>query len=474
MRISAQGRSWLAVAVLSLGIANADYVTFLQSPGFVGRWDPNQAILAPSDKHRSFTWETSSNVVVDEVWLLSFTPGSGPERETKLAYGKSESVAPLEGHPTTAPAADRTPGFGQQPTATPTGGRFGRQVKDGTGTGLRELVGVYHPCRSFELPMGANKNCAVEKTETGGLVHIPYSDDAEWLGLDVPLFFQAAWDNGTSYSRAFIFSSSEVTARISPDPNIFYNAAPKHTEQGKPPGTPIESSPDPGSTDSRGKDPGGKATPTPVAAAVSGGGLSSGAVIGIAVACGVVGLLLVFALVWYLLRRRQQKKAIHPVDSSYSSGNRADELMAEKEAAADVDVAPHSPYSDEGGSAAGPSGAYQDGAAHGEALAAGAVAVAHPRHLQDPPRSFTPYSDRPSAGGAGAAAGTPSVHAASVAQTDEPHVSVPSATPGRATPRALTTPYAHLVEEGMTEEEIRRLEEEERQLDAAIEQAGRR
>lgn len=224
---------------------------------------------------------------------------------------------------------------------------------------------------------------------------------------------------------------------------------------------------------------GAEVTTSAAPASRDGGGLKSGAVIGIAVACGVVGLILVFALVWFLLRRRQKQKAMRPVDSAYGSGsgNRTDELMAEKEAGADVDVTPHSPYSDEGVPPPGPSGAYQDSAAapHGEPVAAGAVAAAaahhpHHQHQQDQGRSFTPYSDRPSGG----AAGTPSVRAASVAQADEPRVSVPSSTPGRATPRALTTPYAHLVEEGMTEDEIRRLEDEERQLDAAIEQAGRR
>lgn len=39
------------------------------------------------------------------------------------------------------------------------------------------------------------------------------------------------------------------------------------------------------------------------------------------------------------------------------------------------------------------------------------------------------------------------------------------------TPGAISQQYAHLVEEGMTEDEIRRLEEEERVLDEAIEQA---
>lgn len=53
--------------------------------------------------------------------------------------------------------------------------------------------------------------------------------------------------------------------------------------------------------------------------------------------------------------------------------------------------------------------------------------------------------------------------------------SLPASLPPHA--RSPTPPissrYAHLVEEGMTDEEIRRLEEEERALDVAIEDAGR-
>lgn len=309
------------------------------------------------------------------------------------------------------------------------------------------------------------------------------------------LFFEATWADGQSYSRAFtMFNTFEgVPYSQAHESQDYFNLAPARPESGTPvPGANDEIPDTAGETPSQGTQGsanGGK-LPTPGddtaedgSAEGSPGGLSQGAIIGIAVGCGVVGLLIIAALVWYLLRRRQQKKALLPVDSAYSSANRADELMAEKEANADVDVSPHSPYSDDGasgggGGGAGPSGAYQGG---GEAVAAGAAGGAASfssrQHLQDPPRSFTPYSDRPSAGaGAGGAvgAGTPSVRAASLAQTDEARASVPSPIPGRATPRGLTTPYAHLVEEGMTEEEIRRLEEEERQLDAAIEQAGRR
>ncbi|KAK4250487.1 Kin of IRRE-like protein 3 [Corynascus novoguineensis] len=238
-----------------------------------------------------------------------------------------------------------------------------------------------------------------------------------------------------------------------------------------------------GSVAARAADMGGSpTTPSPGSAVGGGGGLARGAVIGIAVGCAVVGLLIIAGLAWYLLRRHRRKKALQSVDSSYGPDNRGNEvLMAEKEAAADVDVTPHSPYSDDGvsggpgGAGAGPGGSYPEEAAVVAGAVGTAAAASPPPHLQDPPRSFTPYSDRPSAGpGAGPAAGTPSVRAASLAQTDDARVSVPSPVSGRATPRALTTPYAHLVEDGMTEEEIRRLEEEERQLDAAIEQAGRR
>jgi hypothetical protein len=297
----------------------------------------------------------------------------------------------------------------------------------------------------------------------------------EQFDAAVPLYFQARWsipgkDFSESYSQLFTIVKDDIqyNSLFGTQPETLSKFSNKEPYSPPPSPTPTVNGQIPDSTSVQ---PAGNSN-TSQKAPNGGGGLSSGAIIGIAVACGVVGLALVFALVWYLLRRRQQKKAMLPVDSTYGPGNRTEDLIAEKEAAADVEVSPNSPYSDEGASGAGPGGSYQGGAAHGgEALAAGAAgSTRQPQH--DQPRSFTPYSDRPSAGAA--AVGTPSIRAASLAQTDDARVSVPSTTPGRATPRALHTPYAHLVEEGMTEEEIRRLEEEERQLDAAIEQAGRR
>lgn len=320
-------------------------------------------------------------------------------------------------------------------------------------------------------------------------------------GIDsgIPLFFQANWGNGRSYSysRPFTLASNPAEVQMV---EFYAKTEPykeEHVEPGSPtfpgnigggggetPNTTQQSGETPTTTQQSTAGEGGQLVGPTVAPtaknANAGNGLPQGAIIGIAVGCGVAGLLLVFGVAWYLLRRHRKNKAMLPVGSAYGSGNRADELMAEKEASADVDVVPHSPYSDDGaptpgnGGVGAGAGTYQDGSAHGEPVAAGAVAAAHSRqHLQDPPRSFSPYTDRPSA--AGSAAGTPSAPgAAPVALADDARVSVPSPIPGRGTPRALATPYAHLVEEGMTEDEIRRLEEEERQLDAAIEQAGRR
>ncbi|KAK4117354.1 hypothetical protein N656DRAFT_32146 [Canariomyces notabilis] len=292
--------------------------------------------------------------------------------------------------------------------------------------------------------------------------------------MSIPLYLEAEWGSGgKSYSRLFTFTNDITFGAMNDSQRDMYADDHPHkdeidphtaaTPSGQPPS--IETSVPPS-----GEQPVGQASiPAP-------SGLSSAAVIGIAVGCGVAGLGAIFALVWFLLRRRRQQKDLLPV-GSYRSDNRAEDLMAEKEG--NADVSPHSPYSDDGitgVAGAGVNTTYQDGLAHvdgPEAVAAGSAAAPHRSHLQDQPRSLTPYSDRLSGGG-GIVVGTPSTRAASVAHTDEARVSKPSPTPGRATPRALTTPYAHLIEEGMTEEEIRRLEEEERQLDAAIEQAGRR
>ncbi|KAK4226924.1 Kin of IRRE-like protein 3 [Podospora fimiseda] len=183
------------------------------------------------------------------------------------------------------------------------------------------------------------------------------------------------------------------------------------------------------------------------------GRLPQGAVIGIAVGAGILGLIIIFAFVWLVVRRQRRKQQLLHIDSYKSGNHHTDDLIAEKEAHAGVDVTiPQSPYSDDGNGPTAP--------ASTSATAVSSTHLHHQPQQQDPNQTFTPYTDRSSA---------------ALRQADDGRASVvPSPIPGRGTPRDLTTPYAHLVEEGMTEDDVRRLEEEERQLDAAIEQARRR
>ncbi|KAK0672846.1 hypothetical protein QBC41DRAFT_6954 [Cercophora samala] len=286
-----------------------------------------------------------------------------------------------------------------------------------------------------------------------------------------PLYFRVTWTYkdtvGVSYSRAFttVTDSEFASAMDSPIysvPTPYKPTTFNHTTQDGP--SPTGGNQTPGGDDET-SNPSSISQPLPPPSKT---GLELGAIIGIAVGCGLAGLLAVLGIIWFVVRRRQQKQNLHPI-GSFNSDHRGDDLMAEKEAhtGVDVDASPNSPYSDDGH----PNGAYPPGTAVTTVAASPAAAPPPPPHLQDQSRSYTPYSDRLGAG----AGATPSIRTDSIAHNDEgARANVPSPIPGRATPRGLTTPYAHLVEEGMTEDEIRRLEEEERQLDAAIEQAGRR
>lgn len=157
------------------------------------------------------------------------------------------------------------------------------------------------------------------------------------------------------------------------------------------------------------------------------GGLSTGAIAGIAVGAGVVVIAAIVALVWFCIRRRRQNR----LRAGYAPQETTNTLMAEKEANQTVggagDDSPRSPYSDDGHIQQVPP-LESVAARHGEQTA------------------YTPYDDPP---------------AARDASPD-------------ADQQGVSRSVAHLVEDGMTADEIRRLEEEERQLDAEIERAGRR
>ncbi|KAL2134335.1 hypothetical protein VTI74DRAFT_464 [Chaetomium olivicolor] len=437
MRISKE-RGWLAVLALAVGVVEGDRVSFTY--GFEGTFEnKSQAIIAFGQAlypTRRFLW-TASGMTVERVNLYQYNLDNKGSIQLTFAERSQDNPHSLG------------PGGGHSTSTT-------------------------HPSPLSTTPKG---NISMELTEDGGNV---FFFSTEGISSAVALYFEAVWTGGTSYSRLFTFladSDSSGYKELAKSENFGSSAPikPEIVTSTSSPTISVHDDQPPDATNAA--SPSGNSDAKNSSGGNSGGnsGLSSGAVVGIAVACGVIGLGLIFAVVWWFVRRHRHQKELLPVNSSYGSANRTEDLMAQKEAGAEVDATPHSPYSDEGASGTGPGGAYHDRAAHGDAaIAAGAAGSTFRPHPQDQTRSFTPYSDRPIAGPGTAAAGTPSVRAASLAHTEEPHVSVPSPTPGRATPRALSTPYAHLVEDGMTEEEIRRLEEEERQLDAAIEQAGRR
>lgn len=224
------------------------------------------------------------------------------------------------------------------------------------------------------------------------------------------------------------------------------------------------------------------------------GGLSTGAIAGIAVACGVIGLVLLGAAIWYFCFRRRRGDGVSAAPYGSDRHHRTQELIAEKEANAGVtESSPHSPYSDDGQQQQHPAGLNgmngsmplqqplpngRDSAHFAGAAAPIMAPSPHPHSIGD--RSYTPYSDHRGSG----VVGTPEtqqsqpVHYEQQSERGAPSpqpASQPAAARSVSPQQPITGRYAHLVEEGMTEDEIRRLEEEERQLDAAIadREAGR-
>lgn len=195
-------------------------------------------------------------------------------------------------------------------------------------------------------------------------------------------------------------------------------------------------------------------------------GLSTGAIAGIAIGAALGVLLLGTALVWLLVRRRRQNKA-GKTGLGYNGGpGRSGDLVAEKEANAIVAESPRSPYS-------------EDGPHRDSTLVGGTSETAG---------DYQPYSDNPTATANAPPPGiaAPVVRAASAnsrSTADRSSAAFPSSSAPAPPPAigeeglpprsdtGMSGRYAHLIEDNMTAEEIARLEEEERQLDVAIEQA---
>ncbi|TLD22880.1 hypothetical protein PspLS_07335 [Pyricularia sp. CBS 133598] len=229
------------------------------------------------------------------------------------------------------------------------------------------------------------------------------------------------------------------------------------------------------------------ANPGPASSSSSSDGkLSTGAIAGIAVGAGVGFLLIAGGLAFCLLRRRRRNAEATHV-RGYNGGGRSGDIIAEKEAAnaAVSESGAHSPYSDDGRPHFQRDVALA-GAGAGASAATGTAGLmaAHHQDEQSAGADYTPYSDRPSnvsmadtavgsASAIGTASSTPMAQPASAAAG--PAGAVPME--GERVPvmarsdTAMSGTYAHLVEDGMTAAEIARLEDEERQLDQAIERA---
>lgn len=337
--------------------------------------------------------------------------------------------------------------------------------------------------------------------------------------LNTPLFLQVYWENsttqGVSYSRYFAMTSTsggttgETTEFLSQSKSTGpamgectgYNCPTPSSDTGS-----SSLSTSPVSTSSSSSSAGASASQA--AASSSSSGLSTGAIAGIAVACGIVGLALISAAIWFLccFNRRQRRNGTghsalaqhHQQNGSYVSDGMARGMRSDKELPHVTDspqsaFAPNRGLRDSMSSTAMGMGV---GAGAGAGAAAGLMTPVgsgndqqqqqqqqqqqpmnvHHQHQHSSvvmsddgdESTYTPYRDH-----------TPpptNLYAHHDASTSS-QTSLPSSLPPHGGARSPTPPissrYAHLVEEGMTDEEIRRLEEEERALDVAIEDAGR-
>lgn len=275
------------------------------------------------------------------------------------------------------------------------------------------------------------------------------------------LWFELVWDAGnaqhTVFSRAFTVTTDSGTAATLIQNQTYFDPTAVQSESVTSiSGSPISRIPSAATSSS--------AESAPLATVGSSGGqsthpsspsgLSTGAVAGIAVAAALIGLALLAALIFCLIRRRRGRNghalAAHQKTDNLSAGgyhHRATpELIAQKDANAGVvgveQVSPHSPYSDDGAMSGLPRVSMQQ---HQGGTAA--------RQEEMPLAGSYADNNRPASG---------------TREVGGDGESLGGSQTGRATPTAVR----HLVEEGMTEDEIRRLEEEERELDQAIEQAG--
>ncbi|KAI8153304.1 hypothetical protein K4K49_003349 [Colletotrichum sp. SAR 10_70] len=283
------------------------------------------------------------------------------------------------------------------------------RINDGTGTGYTQS-GVFTVYNGSKIDQGY--------AETKENILSKITSDAESAGQDI--------DSGSEWApRTTTGVSSSITSTSTA------TSAPSSTT---PPGA--------GSSNSSSSSGGG-------------GSLSAGAIAGIVIG-SILGVALIAFLLWFLLRRRR-RRANNVHNGGY--GSDPHEFLADKENHARVTESPHSPYSDDGHQQQEmqQSQRHLTEPEHDATVPAAAAAAVPPASGTSPTerRSFAPpYSEEEH---------TP------IASRSLENVNRDGA---RSSTPNVNSNVSHLIEDGMTEDEIRRLEEEERALDAAIEQAG--
>lgn len=270
---------------------------------------------------------------------------------------------------------------------------------------------------------------------TLNLNDLPSADYGTVMRIELDWVHKKSDTNGKSYSGLFSSTklNSDPSGSIEQDMEQAVNSD-SRLEQG------YDDPADLDSISASGTSTRVTASPTSSNAAEKGaskGGLSTGAKAGIAVGTILGALLIIGFLALFLVRRRRQSKDGKGLGGHQSSGT----YMVDKETHGRTTDSPNSPYSDE------------NQTRHVNLEDLDTTRKGPSVHAEQP--GFTPYDDvpaRPSMSGSrGLGENT-----------------------GAQTPTQVSSNVAHLVEDGMTREEIERLEEEERQLDAEIERAARR
>lgn len=315
---------------------------------------------------------------------------------------------------------------------------------------------------------------------------------AHALGLDsgTPLYLLMDWDydggEGSSRSGLFTLTRASTDSGIEADQDLAAFMRKRRGEEDY--WSPGQESPDSLPSDYR-SDPtleeggGGSRAPTgsntdfdasassgatgPPGDGGGGGDLSTGAIAGIAVGAGLAGLALIAAIVWFFCccwrrRRRAPEKGhvegtrggVAAVEMAQGNGvedqRRLRLHMVNKEASAHVSDSPRSACSDE-------ANLTNDYPYHSSS------------HRRDPHHQQQQQREEQRRDGHKPSAGSQTIAPAS--GSDAEPAATAAAKAGSGSSPGLDV--SHLIEDGMTEEEIQRLEEEERTLDDAIERAGK-